>query len=449
MIREAFYSLVRGTANVAWNGLQEINRRVPARSFQPSWSPEPLPKSHERTKPPLGFPRKTDSLCPVCTREVREAIVRGDEDLHRLVEGHPGEIPAQIVLRGSEIWMEKTCPQHGKFEDIISTDAAFFARLEGNFFGRDVRIAKDGLHEHGSSSIRYGRGAVLTVDLTNRCNMMCNPCFMDANQVGYVHELSFEDVKKILDDALSVSRGVSSRVQFSGRRADAVPHFLDAIRYAREVGYFSRPVRDERDPFRPGPRLRPGGGGGRAPARLPPVRRRRQRRRTSTARSRTSSTSRSAPSRTSTRPASTSSSSSRSCGASTTTRSGDIIRFAIRNIDKINGRSFQPVSFTGRDEEIDDETRRRQRYTLSQLAADVKDQAGVGEPMRDWFPLSASGPFTDLRDLLGGRGRVGLAEVRLPPELRHRHRGSSSTSERGAGRAGDPDPGRRHACSAT
>ena len=29
-----------------------------------------------------------------------------------------------------------------------------------------------------------------TVDLTNRCNMMCDPCFMDANQVGFVHELS-------------------------------------------------------------------------------------------------------------------------------------------------------------------------------------------------------------------------------------------------------------------
>ena len=68
MMREAFYSAVRGTADVAWKGFQWANRKVPARSFQPAWSPEPLPKSHERTKPPLGFPRRTDSLCPVCTR---------------------------------------------------------------------------------------------------------------------------------------------------------------------------------------------------------------------------------------------------------------------------------------------------------------------------------------------------------------------------------------------
>ena len=40
------------------------------------------------------------------------------------------------------------------------------------------------------STIKHGRGSVLTVDLTNRCNMMCDPCFMDANQVGFVHELT-------------------------------------------------------------------------------------------------------------------------------------------------------------------------------------------------------------------------------------------------------------------
>jgi uncharacterized radical SAM superfamily Fe-S cluster-containing enzyme len=81
---------------------------------------------------------------------------------------------------------------------------------------------------------------------------------------------------------------------------------------------------------------------------------------------------------------------------------GDIIRFGIENIDKITAVAFQPVSFTGRDEDIDDETRSRHRYTLSHLAHDVKSQAGIGEPMRDWYPLSASGPFSDLKDLLGG-----------------------------------------------
>src|SRR5207302_8728046 len=83
---------------------------------------------------------------------------------------------------------------------------------------------------------------------------------------------------------------------------------------------------------------------------------------------------------------------------------GDILRFAIEHIDKINALAFQPVSFSGRDEDIDDETRERQRYTLSHLAHDVKRQTGATEPLRDWFPLSAMGPFSDLVDHLMGEG---------------------------------------------
>jgi len=78
------------------------------------------------------------------------------------------------------------------------------------------------------------------------------------------------------------------------------------------------------------------------------------------------------------------------------------VKFAIENVDKINAVSFQPVSFTGRDEEISDEDRRRQRYTLSHLAHDLKAQMGMTEPLRDWYPLSASGPFSDLKDTLDG-----------------------------------------------
>ena len=34
---------------------------------------------------------------------------------------------------------------------------------------------------------------------------------------------------------------------------------------------------------------------------------------------------------------------------------GRIVKFAVENCDKISFVSFQPVSFTGRDEDIDDE----------------------------------------------------------------------------------------------
>ena len=79
----------------------------------------------------------------------------------------------------------------------------------------------------------------MTVDLTNRCNMMCDPCFMDANQVGFVHELSWEDIKQVLDNAITIKPRRQMSVQFSGGEPTMSPYFLDAVRYAREVGYNS------------------------------------------------------------------------------------------------------------------------------------------------------------------------------------------------------------------
>jgi 7,8-dihydro-6-hydroxymethylpterin dimethyltransferase len=81
---------------------------------------------------------------------------------------------------------------------------------------------------------------------------------------------------------------------------------------------------------------------------------------------------------------------------------GAVVRFALDNPRKIPFLSFQPVSFTGRDEAVTDERRQAQRYTLSHLAHDVKNQTGIGEPVRDWFPISFMSTFSDFADLVHG-----------------------------------------------
>ncbi|MEJ2246611.1 MAG: radical SAM protein, partial [Acidobacteriota bacterium] len=198
-----------------------------------------MAKSRERSTPPLGFPRETDSLCPRCVPEIREKIVRGEEDLDILLEGHPGEIKARIVEENGRVLMRKVCEKHGAFEDILSINADFTGRIEGLFFGRDFQTVQDeSLHRHGASSIKYGRGTVLTVDLTNRCNMMCNPCFTDANQVGYVHEPDLQEVKAILDRAVSFKPRRQIIILFSGGEPTLSPYFLEAVAYAKEIGFY-------------------------------------------------------------------------------------------------------------------------------------------------------------------------------------------------------------------
>jgi uncharacterized radical SAM superfamily Fe-S cluster-containing enzyme len=81
---------------------------------------------------------------------------------------------------------------------------------------------------------------------------------------------------------------------------------------------------------------------------------------------------------------------------------GPIVKFAMENPKKISFVSFQPVSFTGRDEDITPERRIRQRYTLSHLAQDVSAQVGKVEPTRDWFPISYIATFAGFSDLAHG-----------------------------------------------
>jgi 7,8-dihydro-6-hydroxymethylpterin dimethyltransferase len=390
------------SAGALFNTLQIINQFKPKAAFTPAWSDKPMLKSWEKSKPALGWPRVTDSLCPDCVKEARERILNGEEDWQLLVHEKVGEIKAQIVEKNGQIWMVKECPIHGKYEDIMAEDARFLEHIERSFPGRDIRAHNDArLHKHGSSTILYGRGSVLTVDLTNRCNMMCDPCFMDANQVGFVHELSWEEIQEILRNSMEIKPRRQMSVQFSGGEPTLSPYFIPAIRFARELGYNSVQAATNGIEFAKSKEFcRKAAEAGLRYAYLQFD------------------------------GIGNSANSHRQVGnlfdvklraienmheagieiVLVTTlvngvnndQVGPIVRFALDNPRKIAFIAFQPVSFTGRDEDITPERRLRQRYTLSHMAQDVKQQVGISEPTRDWYPISLMSVFSDFADLAHG-----------------------------------------------
>jgi len=397
-------SLVTGIADLAWKAFQAVNTRVAEGELpHPGWAPGKISKSRERSTPPLGFPRVTDSLCPRCVPEIRARIVQGESDIKALLQGGPGEIKAEIVEENGRILMRKVCEKHGAFEDVLSTNPAFARRIEDLFFGRDFQTIQDeNLHRHGTSAIKYGRGTVLTVDLTNRCNMMCTPCFTDANQVGYVCEPTLAEIKGILDRAVSFKPRRQIIILFSGGEPTLSPHFLEAVAYAQKIGFYrilaatngirfaqsEEFTRQAREAGLHGTYLQFDGitndqNQHRGVPNLFDVK------------------------------AQAIENMAR-CGMKTTLVTtvvntinrdavGPIVDFAIRNVDKVQTVVFQPVSFTGRDEGIDDESRAARRYTLSQLVEDLKSQLHKDlEPMRDWFPLSTYSAFTTIMDILQG-----------------------------------------------
>jgi len=400
--------IASGTAKITWKVLRKINSLLPEGDLpSPSWAPGRLLKQRERTPMAVGVPRRTQSLCPDFNREAVERVLKGEMDLADFRD-NPGVVEAQILEEGGRILMRKACERHGPFEDALSNHPDFFRKMERLAFGRDFGCADDcGVHGHGPNRITSGRGTFLVVDLTNRCNMMCSPCFMDANAASYVHELTMEDIKVIFSNARSFKPQREINILFSGGEPTISPIFLDAIRHAKSVGFDRLHAATNGIRFAESRDLalqaREAGLHGvylqidgvseeknkhRGLRNYMPVRRQALE-------------------------------NIAAAGMRTTLQVtvlngvnndglGDIARFAIQNIDKIHGVVFQPIMFAGRDEYVSPDERYARRYPLTQLAFDLHEQTSMDwQPMRDWFPLSDVGIFAHLCDVLNPNAKLG------------------------------------------
>lgn len=408
---------VCAAAKLVWKLLRPINTVLPEGELpSPGWAPGPLLKRKQRTQMETGVPRRTFSLCPDCNREAVEAFLRGERDVADFRD-HPGIVEAEIVEDGNRIVMRKSCRRHGPFEDTLSNHPDFFRKMEGLAFGRDFEcVDDDHVHNHGPNSISSGRGSHLIVDLTNRCNMMCSPCFMDANAASYVHELSMEQVETLFRNAASFRPQREINVLFSGGEPTLSPIFFEALRHAKSMGFhrlhvatnglrFAESldfavqakaaglhavylqcdgVSDEKNQHR--------GLGNYMEVKLKALE------------------------------------NIAASGMRTTLQVtvvnglnndgiGELVRFAVQNIDKIHGLLFQPVMFTGRDENISTEARYARRYPLSQLAYDLREQSAFDwQPLRDWFPVSTYGIFAHLCDVLNPWAQLGSLFVDSHPD---------------------------------
>ena len=338
--------------------------------------------------------RRTTSACPWCHAKALGEVLDGAMD-ERSFEGRsPYLIPAEIVHRDGQIWMQKTCPEHGLIEDLLSSDAAFTERIESLYRPQEPS------DQPTLGARRHASGLMLVIDLTNRCNMKCSPCFMDANHQPYVREASIEDVRHILERATAARTRRHLDILFSGGEPTIAPAFIECLELARGLGFGRLHVatngirfaqeddfaRKAKDAGLHGVFLQLDGVSNQANAhrgvdnlfdtKLLALKR------------------------------------IRDAGLNVilqatvannlnNTEAGRLVEFAVEHIDGVHSVLFQPIVFTGRDRLPTDQYRRHRRYTLAQLAHDLSAQSEFDwQPLRDWFPISASGAFGNLLDAL-------------------------------------------------
>jgi uncharacterized radical SAM superfamily Fe-S cluster-containing enzyme len=155
-------------------------------------------------------------------------------------------VPMRIYEQDGVIYLEKTCPQHGKFEDIYWGDAELFKWFYDNWY--NARYAGVGLENPHTRTVngcpfdcgicpQHKTPTILgIIDVTNRCNMACPVCFAYAGASNYIYEPSFEQIVNMIKLLRNNSPWACNALQFSGGEPTLRNDLPNLIKEARRAG---------------------------------------------------------------------------------------------------------------------------------------------------------------------------------------------------------------------
>jgi len=166
----------------------------------------------------------SSSICPVCLRR----------------------IPMRIYEEDGVIYLEKNCPEHGKFEDVYWGDAELYKWFYKNWYsaryvGSGVeepltKIEKGCPYDCGLCPQHKTHTILGIIDVTNRCNMACPICFAYAGAANYVYEPTYEQIVEMIKLLRSNGPWACNSLQFSGGEPTLRDDLPDLIREARKAG---------------------------------------------------------------------------------------------------------------------------------------------------------------------------------------------------------------------
>lgn len=153
---------------------------------------------------------RTKSVCPVCLRTIdAEKAVAGDGFVHLI----------------------KTCPEHGFFDTMIWEGSADeYLAWGGACPGGEV---DDGCPNNcGLCAEHRSEGCCVLLELTRRCNLRCPVCFASAGGEG---DLGLDEIARLYD--MIMARGGPFNIQLSGGEPTMRDDLPEIVRLGQERGF--------------------------------------------------------------------------------------------------------------------------------------------------------------------------------------------------------------------
>ena len=319
--------------------------------------------------------RETESICPECLNV----------------------LPATLFVEDDQVYMKKTCPDHGEFKDLVWGDYSEYKRVM-SFSRVGTRLenprtqVKEGCpYDCGVCPDHKSETILAIIDVTNRCNLRCPICFAHAGATGYLYEPTKEEIRGILENLKANKPVIPPAIQYSGGEPTVREDLPELVQMADEMGFMhveinSNGIRMAQSPeycrelkkagtstvylqfdgVTPDPYIN-ARGFNLLPLKIMAIE------------------------------------NLHKAGFNSIVlvpvlikgvndgQVGDILRFAMEHHHAVRAVNFQPVAFTGR---ISKREREKRRITIPDLMRLMEEQTEGLIKRGDWFPVPAANPFS-------------------------------------------------------
>jgi hypothetical protein len=154
-------------------------------------------------------------------------------------EGKIKKIDAKIIEENGKVYIWKKCPEHGEFKDIYFSDAEIYKKwMKYRVIGTPSPDVKTKIFDEPGLYDKHMSQSVLTnLLITNRCDLRCSYCFMNAGASGRVYEPSLETLKKMMLEARNERPMGSKAIQITGGEPTIRKDLLEIVNIAKEIGF--------------------------------------------------------------------------------------------------------------------------------------------------------------------------------------------------------------------
>jgi len=167
------------------------------------------------------FIKKTKSLCPECFKPIK----------------------AEVYDKGGKIWIKKDCPEHGHFNNTYWSDSELYERVSE--FDPSIKSVDNpqvnndmGCPNNCGICSDHETSTVLgLIDVTNRCNLKCPVCFANAAVSKRLYEPSYEEIRQMLKNLRDLKPVSTPAIQYAGGEPTVRKDIVDLIKLAIEEGF--------------------------------------------------------------------------------------------------------------------------------------------------------------------------------------------------------------------